>query len=649
MEDTLLKEGRTLPEDIGDLILEDEELAELEDQESGSGLVEDVIVDEDGDIVADELIDEKESDGDMIEEALVANPGEDAVRPAAAEPEEPGERGEAAQSGGEDAGGEDEAAGGDSEANGDSEAAGGVTEPAGEEIGPEEEAALSGGAAQEPAGEASAGSGGVPGDAQGRQKEQEPQTKTVVGVRFRSVGKSYYFAVGNLPVRRGSHVIVETSRGLDYGTSVCDPIEIEKKKFRAPVKRIVRIATPADENRVREMREKEHDAYRICYEKIRRRNLDMKLISAEYAFDGSKLLFYFTADERVDFRDLVKDLAGVFHTRIELRQIGVRDETRILGGYGICGRPLCCHTYLTDFAPVSIKMAKEQSLSLNPTKISGSCGRLMCCLKNEEEVYEELNKNLPKPGDEIEGNDGLTGEVIGVDILRQLVRMVALVDDQKEMHEYPADQITILRRRKRGQAKPKVNRSELRDPKSVRRAPVTGAASGARGRDAEAGAEDIPGPGAAQEAAAFGSGAAEGSGAPEGAGGPDAGAPSGKGEARPRRDRGDSRRRPRPSGNAGNVGRSERPAGQNAAAPQSAPGGQSASSGQDAPAGQNSRRGRRPNAQAKPRSAPAGEKKDAGEPLPADSAAQHQRHRRNRRRSGTGNEQSRQTQSKEGE
>ena len=181
----------------------------------------------------------------------------------------------------------------------------------------------------------------------------------------------------------------------------------------------------------------------------------MKLIDAEYTFDGSKILFYFTADGRVDFRDLVKDLAGIFRTRIELRQIGVRDETKILGGYGSCGRPLCCHTYLSDFVPVSIKMAKEQNLSLNPTKISGVCGRLMCCLKNEEDTYEELNKNLPRLGDEVEGSDGLRGEVQSVNVLRQTVRILVEVDDEKEIHEYGADELTILRRRRRGSARKK--------------------------------------------------------------------------------------------------------------------------------------------------------------------------------------------------
>ncbi len=285
----------------------------------------------------------------------------------------------------------------------------------------------------------------------------------VVGVRFRTAGKSYYFAVGGLPVKRGSHVIVETARGLEYGISVCDPMRIHHKQFKAPIKKIVRMAEESDEKRVKENREKEREAFHVCFEKIHEHELDMKLIDAEYTFDGSKLLFYFTSDGRVDFRDLVKDLAGIFHIRIELRQIGVRDETKILGGYGICGRPLCCHTYLTDFVPVSIKMAKEQNLSLNPTKISGSCGRLMCCLKNEEETYEELNKSLPRLGDEVQTGDGLTGSVISVNILKQSVRILVEVDDEKEVHECAADTLTILHRRKRGQAKPKVNRAELKN------------------------------------------------------------------------------------------------------------------------------------------------------------------------------------------
>ena len=313
-------------------------------------------------------------------------------------------------------------------------------------------------------------------DAQAPGETEKSGSIRVVGVRFRIAGKAYYFDPAELPVRRGSHVIVETARGIEYGTVVCSPMEIERKKCKAPVRPIIRMATPDDDAREQSNREHEREAFRTCQSKIRQHRLDMKLIDAEYTFDNSKILFYFTADGRVDFRDLVKDLAGIFHTRIELRQIGVRDETKILGGYGICGRPLCCHTYLSDFIPVSIKMAKEQNLSLNPSKISGVCGRLMCCLKNEEETYEELNRKLPRIGDEVQGSDGLTGEVESVNVLRQRVRILVEVEDEKELHEYAAEDVTILRRRKRGQARPKFKRNEERP--DGRRA---GASSAVRG------------------------------------------------------------------------------------------------------------------------------------------------------------------------
>ena len=285
---------------------------------------------------------------------------------------------------------------------------------------------------------------------------------------FRTAGKIYYFDPLNFQVKRGDHVIVETARGVEYGTVVGSPREVEDNKVVQPLKPVLRIATERDDEQEAGNKAKEKEAFKICQEKIRKHGLEMKLIDAEYTFDNNKILFYFTSDGRVDFRDLVKDLASVFRTRIELRQIGVRDETKILGGYGICGRPLCCHTYLSDFVPVSIKMAKEQNLSLNPTKISGSCGRLMCCLKNEEETYEALNKNLPRLGDEVQTSDGLTGEVAGVNILKQTVRILVEVDDEKELHECAADNITILRRRKRGQAKPKINRNELKNGGSGR-------------------------------------------------------------------------------------------------------------------------------------------------------------------------------------
>jgi cell fate regulator YaaT (PSP1 superfamily) len=230
-------------------------------------------------------------------------------------------------------------------------------------------------------------------------------------------------------------------------------MEVSEKHIQKPLKAVLRLSTREDDERMESNRVREREAFRICREKIQRRGLEMKLIDAEYTFDNSKILFYFTADGRVDFRELVRDLAGVFRTRIELRQIGVRDETKIIGGYGICGRKLCCQAYLSDFVPVSIKMAKEQNLSLNPTKISGACGRLMCCLKYEEETYEELNKNLPRQGDEVRGSDGLVGEVESVNVLRQTVRILVEVDNEKEYHEYGVDDITIVRRRRRGQAR----------------------------------------------------------------------------------------------------------------------------------------------------------------------------------------------------
>lgn len=264
---------------------------------------------------------------------------------------------------------------------------------------------------------------------------------TVIGVRFRAAGKIYYFDPKNIEFKRNDHVIVETARGVEYGTVVLGNSLVEDDKIIQPLKQIIRKATEADGETYLKNREKEKEAKKICLEKIRKHGLVMKLIDAEYTFDNNKVLFYFTADGRVDFRELVKDLAAVFRTRIELRQIGVRDETKILGGIGVCGRPLCCHSYLSDFVPVSIKMAKEQSLSLNPTKISGICGRLMCCLKNEEDTYEELNKKLPGNGDKVTTNDGYKGEVIGVNVLRQLVKVIIEQGDEKEVKEYHVDDL----------------------------------------------------------------------------------------------------------------------------------------------------------------------------------------------------------------
>ena len=271
----------------------------------------------------------------------------------------------------------------------------------------------------------------------------------VIGVRFRVAGKIYFFSPGKLEIRQGDNVIVETARGVEFGRVVSGPKEVPDDEVIQPLKSVIRIATEQDHKTEEKNREKEKEAFKICLEKIRKHGLDMKLIDAEYTFDNNKVLFYFTADGRIDFRELVKDLAAVFRTRIELRQIGVRDETKIRGGIGICGRPLCCSTYLSEFAAVSIKMAKEQNLSLNPSKISGVCGRLMCCLTNEEETYEELNSQLPSVGDTVTTSDGLTGTVHSLSVLRRQVKVVVnLENDEKEIREYKAEELKFRPRRK---------------------------------------------------------------------------------------------------------------------------------------------------------------------------------------------------------
>ena len=265
----------------------------------------------------------------------------------------------------------------------------------------------------------------------------------VVGIRFQKAGKIYYFDPCGFDLETGMHAIVETARGVEMGTVLIPPRDVEDEKVIQPLKPVLRIATDEDEKLVEKNKEKEKEAFEICKEKIQKHGLEMKLVNAEYTFDNNKLLFYFTADGRIDFRELVKDLAAVFRTRIELRQIGVRDETKILGGIGICGRPLCCKTYLSDFVPVSIKMAKEQNLSLNPTKISGVCGRLMCCLKNEQDTYEYLNSRLPNVGDTIFAKDGNKGEVQSVSVLRQLVKVIIDNGDEKELREYKVDELNF--------------------------------------------------------------------------------------------------------------------------------------------------------------------------------------------------------------
>ena len=281
----------------------------------------------------------------------------------------------------------------------------------------------------------------------------------VIGVRFRTAGKIYFFAPGKFDIKQGDNVIVETARGVEFGRVVSGPREVEDEEVVQPLKSVIRPANDQDRKTVEKNKQKEKEAFKICLEKIRKHKLEMKLIDVEYKFDGNKILFYFTADGRIDFRELVKDLAAVFRTRIELRQIGVRDETKIRGGIGICGRPLCCSTYLTEFSAVSIKMAKEQNLSLNPTKISGVCGRLMCCLTNEEETYEVLNSQLPSVGDTVTTKDGLTGVVHSLSVLRRQVKVVVnLEDDEKEIREYQADDLKFKPRRK----KQKVSKEEMK-------------------------------------------------------------------------------------------------------------------------------------------------------------------------------------------
>lgn len=285
--------------------------------------------------------------------------------------------------------------------------------------------------------------------------------RKIIGIRFRTAGKVYYFDPLDFDIKKGDHVIVETARGIEYGTAVGDIRELEEEKITQPLKPVIRIAKERDDKQQADNKVKEKEAFQICLEKIKKHNLEMKLIDTEYTFDNNKILFYFTADGRIDFRELVKDLASVFKTRIELRQIGVRDETKVLGGMGICGRALCCHTFLSEFAPVSIKMAKEQNLSLNPTKISGVCGRLMCCLKNEEETYEDLNKRLPNVGDYVTTDDGYKGEVHSVNVLRQLVKVIVDTGDEKDIMEYHVDRLRFKRRHRKD--KVDVNDAELKE------------------------------------------------------------------------------------------------------------------------------------------------------------------------------------------
>ncbi|MBO6214100.1 MAG: stage 0 sporulation family protein, partial [Lachnospiraceae bacterium] len=272
--------------------------------------------------------------------------------------------------------------------------------------------------------------------------------KKIVGIHFRNAEKNYFYDPADLMMKMNDRVIAETSHGVEMGVVSYPITEMEDEQVKHSLGKVIRIATPEDIEEQKENEEKEREAYRIGKEKIEYRKLDMKLVQTEYTFDRNKLIFYFTADERVDFRELVKDLASVFRTRIELRQIGVRDETKILGGLGICGRELCCRAYLTDFAPVSMKMAKEQNLSLNPTKISGACGRLMCCLKNEEDTYEYLNRTMPGKGDTAITSSAESGVVIDRNILKQTVRVLFEEDDEREVREYEVSELTFEKRKK---------------------------------------------------------------------------------------------------------------------------------------------------------------------------------------------------------
>ena len=305
---------------------------------------------------------------------------------------------------------------------------------------------------------------------------------TIIGVRFRNMGKVYYFGPKSLNIEAGDHVIVETARGVEYGCVVLGPREVEDSRIVQPLKEVIRIATPKDDAREESNRRKEKEAFQICQKKIAAHNLDMKLIDAEYTFDNNKVLFYFTADGRVDFRELVKDLASVFKTRIELRQIGVRDETKILGGIGICGRPLCCHTYLSEFAPVSIKMAKEQNLSLNPTKISGTCGRLMCCLKYEQDAYEYLSSLTPRPGTPVMTEDG-RGVVTDANLITGKLK-VQLNDSDAPPREYHRDNVKNLRERPRPAAAPKEDAAGENEQAAPAEKPRSGKAGRSGGKPA---------------------------------------------------------------------------------------------------------------------------------------------------------------------
>lgn len=284
----------------------------------------------------------------------------------------------------------------------------------------------------------------------------------VIRVRFKRAAKLYDFDPNGLDLHNGMSVVTETARGVELGECMSGIMDIPDERLVLPLKPIIRIATEEDLEIQRRNEQAEKEAFDIALDRIAEHKLEMKLVDVEYAFDHSKIIFYFTANGRVDFRMLVKSLASIFKTRIELRQIGVRDEAKMLGGIGPCGRPICCRTFLSDFTPVSIKMAKEQNLSLNPTKISGVCGRLMCCLTNEEETYEELNNNLPSVGESVTTPEGLKGEVQSLSVLRQLVRVIVTLDnDEKEIREYPAADLKFKPRRRKKDVK--LSKQEMKE------------------------------------------------------------------------------------------------------------------------------------------------------------------------------------------
>lgn len=266
----------------------------------------------------------------------------------------------------------------------------------------------------------------------------------VVGVRFKRAGKIYYFDPGDLEIQLNENVIVETARGVEFGLVVVPNTEVPDEEIVAPLKKVIRVAGEEDKNHYEENSRREKEAFDICLQKIAAHKLEMKLIDVEYTFDNNKVLFYFTADGRVDFRELVKDLASVFRTRIELRQIGVRDEAKMMGGLGVCGRVLCCNAFLGDFQPVSIKMAKEQGLSLNPTKISGACGRLMCCLKYEQDAYEEIITRVPREGAIVETPEG-QGIVMGISLLKELVKVKLDKGNETDLKIYKASEVKIIK------------------------------------------------------------------------------------------------------------------------------------------------------------------------------------------------------------